>query len=225
MITSVRGVLRAVHDDSLTLSLGPIDVDILIPECARRPLQGRLDEIVALHSVFYIDGNQMGGRMTPRLVGFLSAIDREFFEILCSVDGMGVRKSLRAMVRPVRDLARMIHDRDVKLLATFPGIGEAMAERIVAKTRRKVVKFTMIAESIDPVGAAAGDSAGSGNGHPVAAEPDVIQDAYAALLSVGHSESQARERIERVLAAGKRRKFSSVADLIEAIYEIEKPTS
>ena len=73
-----------------------------------------------------------------------SAIDREFFEIFCSVDGVGVRKALRAMVRPVRELARTIQDQDVKLLSTFPGIGEATAERIVAKLRRKVGKFALI---------------------------------------------------------------------------------
>ena len=73
----------------------------------------------------------MGGRMTPRLVGFLSAIDREFFEIFCSVDGVGVRKALRAMVRPVRELARTIQDQDVKMLATYPGHrrGDGRADR------------------------------------------------------------------------------------------------
>ena len=48
------------------------------------------------------------------------------------------------------------------------------------------------------------------------AEPDVIRDTYAALLSVGHSESEARQAIDRVLAGKK--KFKSVADMIEAIY-------
>jgi Holliday junction DNA helicase RuvA len=125
VITQVRGVLREVGDEEIRLGVGPFDLEILIPENARRVLQGRIDEIVSLHTTFYIEGNQMGGRMAPRLVGFLTLLDREFFEILCSVDGMGVRKSLRAMVRPVRELARLIQDRDVKLLSTFPGIGEA----------------------------------------------------------------------------------------------------
>ena len=86
----------------------------------------------------------MTSRLVPRVVGFLSAIDREFFEIFCSVDGVGVRKALRAMVRPVREIARTIEEQDVKQLSTFPGIGEATAERIVAKLRRKVGKFALI---------------------------------------------------------------------------------
>ena len=48
----------------------------------------------------------------------------------------------------------------------------------------------------------------------------VVSDAYAALLAVGHSEMQARAAIDRVLAGKK--KFKSVADLIEAIYQQEK---
>src|SRR5205823_1704665 len=122
----------------------PIEVEVLIPDHTRRQLQGRLGELVALQTIFYIEGNAMGGRMNPRLVGFLSAIDREFFEIFCSVDGVGVRKALRAMVRPVRELARTIQDQDVRTLSTYPGIGEATGERIVAKLRRKVGKFTLI---------------------------------------------------------------------------------
>ncbi len=89
--------------------------------------------------------------MIPRLVGFLSPIEREFFEIFCSVDGVGVRKALRAMVGPVRELARTIQDQDVKMLATYPGIGEATAERIVAKLRRKVGKFALIVAATDAV--------------------------------------------------------------------------
>ena len=155
----------------------------------------------------------MGGRMTPRLVGFLSPIDREFFEIFCSVDGVGVRKALRAMVRPVRELARTIQDQDVKMLATYPGIGEATAERIVAKLRRKVGKFTLIVGA----GRRAEAAAAEANGAPENAEPDVIRDTFAALLSVGHTESQARQAIDRVLAGKK--KFKSVADMIDAIYQ------
>ena len=117
------------------------------------------------------------------------------------------------MVRPVREIARMIQDQDVKMLATLPGVGEATAERVVAKLRRKVGKFTLIVgyDAADPV-----DPAGS-NGAPENVEPDVIRDAFAALISVGHNESQARQAIDRVLVGKK--KYKSVADLIDAIYK------
>jgi holliday junction DNA helicase RuvA len=214
VITHIRGILKVVAEETLTLAVEPFEFEVLIPEHTRRQVQGKLGEPITLHTIFYIDGNAMTGRMVPRLVGFLSPIDREFFDTFCSVDGVGVRKALRAMVRPVRELARTIEDQDVKMLATYPGIGEAMAERIVAKLRRKVGKFALI---IDSDAAHAGAGHAGSNGETEYAGPDVIRDTYAALLSVGHTESQARQAIDRVMNGKK--KFKTVADMIEAIYQ------
>ena len=52
------------------------------------------------------------------------------------------------------------------------------------------------------------------------AEPDVIRDTFAALMSVGHTESQARQAIDRVLSGKK--KYKSVADMIDAIYQQDR---
>jgi holliday junction DNA helicase RuvA len=216
VLTKVRGILQTVADESLTLAIDPFEIEVLIPEHTRRQVQSKVGEPITLHTILYIEGGSMVSRLLPRLVGFTSAIDREFFEIFCSVDGVGARKALRAMVRPVRELARSIQDQDVKVLSTFPGIGEATAERIVAKLRRKVGKFALIVTTESAAGAVAGDS----NGAPENAEPDVIRDTYSALLSVGHSESDARQAIDRVLAGKK--KFKSVADMIEAIYLLNR---
>jgi Holliday junction DNA helicase RuvA len=213
MLTRVRGVLQRVSDESVTLAIDPFEIEVLVPEQTRRQVQSKLGEPITLHTMFYIEGGSMVSRLVPRLVGFLSEIDREFFDIFCSVDGVGARKALRAMVGPVRELARSIQDQDVKLLSTFPGIGEATAERIVAKLRRKVGKFALIVTH-EPAAAV------PTNGAPETAEPDVIRDTYAALLSVGHSESDARQAIDRVLAGKKR--FKSVADMIEAIYLLNR---
>ena len=212
VITQLNGILRTVGDEELIVHVQMFDVEVLIPESARRTLQAKVGEPITLHTIFYVEGNQMSARMNPRLVGFLTPIDREFFETFCSVDGVGVRKALRAMGRPVREIARTIQDQDVQALATLPGIGEATAERIVAKLRRKVGKFTLIVgQEADATHSA------ESNGAADNAEPDVIRDTFAALLSVGHNESQAREAIDRVLVGKK--KYRTVADLIDAIYK------
>lgn len=219
VITLVRGVLRTVEEEVLYLATeAGFELEILIPEYARRQLQGKLGDLIALHTIFDLEGNQMSGRFRPRLVGFLNPVDREFFEVFCSVDGVGVRKALRAMVRPVRELARLIQDQDLTMLATLPGIGEATAERIVAKLRRKVGKYALIVgEAADVADPSGGGSPARSNGQEPHAEPDVIRDTFAALLSVGHNESQARQQIDRALSG--KRKFKSVADLIDAIYQ------
>ena len=112
MITKITGQLVALHDDTLTLKIDAFEYEVLIPEFTRRQLQSELSQAVSLHTIQYVDGNPMQGRMTPRLIGFLSEIEREFFELVCSVDGVGVKKALRAMVRPVKEVATANEEQD-----------------------------------------------------------------------------------------------------------------
>jgi Holliday junction DNA helicase RuvA len=203
VITRIQGLLTHVDDDAATVVAGAFDYQVLIPEFVRRQLQNRLESDVSLHTVHYMEGNPAHGRMTPRLVGFLTEIEREFFEMFCSVDGVGVRKALRAMVRPVRDVAALIADQDAKGLAALPGIGPATAERIIAKLRRKMCKFALIAAreeiSTDQV------------------EHDVVQDTFLLLTQLGHSEAEARRILDETLATNKR--FKDVDTLLHAVYE------
>src|SRR5262245_55481120 len=144
MITKISGIPVAIAADTLTLSVGAFEYEILIPEFARRALQDKINTSVSLHTVEYLEGNAMQGRLIPRLVGFRNPVEREFFEMFCEVDGVGVKKALRAMVRPVQEVATMIEEQDAKGLATLPGIGPATADRIIAKLRRRVPKFALL---------------------------------------------------------------------------------
>ena len=126
MITRITGRLTALAQDELTLAIGAFDYEVRIPEFTRRQLQSRVGEDVSLHTIEYFEGNPMQGRMTPRLVGFLSEAEREFFELFCSVDGVGVKKALRAMVRPVREVATAIEEQDATALAGLPGPGPTL---------------------------------------------------------------------------------------------------
>ncbi len=205
MITRVTGELVSLKDDVLTLRIGAFEHEVLIPEFTRRQLQNELSREVSLHTIEYLEGNPMQGRMTPRLIGFLSEAEREFFELFCSVDGVGVRKALRAMVRPVREVAAAIEDQDAKALSTLPGIGPAMSERIVAKLRRKVPKFALLV---------ARQEAAAGAGE---VQSDVVSEAYEALRSLGHSEADARKLLDAAL--GTKRKFKDVQALLQAVYD------
>jgi holliday junction DNA helicase RuvA len=206
LITKITGQLIALHDDVLTLRIGAFEYEILIPEFARRRLQNEINQEISLHTIEYLEGNPMQGRMTPRLIGFLSEIEREFFELFCSVDGVGVKKALRSMVRPVKEVATAIEEQDAKSLSSLPGIGAAMSERIIAKLRRKVPKFALMV---------AGDEK-----REAEVELDVISETYDVLRTLGHSESEARKLIDTALAAKK--KFKDVQSLIEAIYQQSK---
>ncbi|MFT5523496.1 MAG: Holliday junction DNA helicase RuvA [Pirellulaceae bacterium] len=204
MICGITGVLRAVSEGRAILHVNSFDYEVLIPEFTRIKLQSMLEKDISLHTIQYLEGNPAQGRLTPRLVGFLSDIEREFFEMFCSVDGVGVKKALRAMVRPVRDVATLIEEQDAKGLSTLPGIGPATSERIIAKLRRKMPKFALIASTSD---AAQTDVA-----------PDIVRDTYQVLMSLGHSESDSRKLIDSAVAGKK--KFKDVDSLIKEIYAL-----
>ena len=203
MITKITGQLVALHGDALTLKVESFEYEVLIPEFTRRQLQSELSQAVSLHTIEYMEGNPMQGRMTPRLIGFLSEVEREFFELVCSVDGVGVKKALRAMVRPVKEVATAIEEQDAKSLASLPGIGPAMAERIIAKLRRKVPKFALMAVRDEK--------------REAEVEPDVVSETFEVLRSLGHGESEARRLLDTAL--GSKKKFKDVQSLIEAIYQ------
>jgi Holliday junction DNA helicase RuvA len=203
MITKITGIPIAVSGDTLTLAVGAFEYEVLIPEFARRNLQDKIGREVSLHTVEYLEGNPMQGRLIPRLVGFLSPIEREFFEMFCEVDGVGVKKALRAMVRSVQEVATLIEEQDAKGLSTLPGVGPATAERIIAKLRRKVPKFALlVARDAGPV---------------ADVERDLLAEAFEVLRVLGHSEADARRLLDDAL--DKKRKYKDVDSLLHAIYE------
>ena len=203
MITKITGELAALRDDMLTLRIDAFEHQVLIPEFTRRQLQSELNRQISLHTIEYLEGNPMQGRMTPRLIGFTSEVEREFFELFCSVDGVGVRKALRAMVRPVKEVATAIEEQDAKALSGLPGIGPAMAERIIAKLRRKVPKFALMVTR---------DQAAKAR-----VQPDVVSETYEVLRQLGHSESDARRLLDAALSTKK--KYKDVQGLLQGIYQ------
>jgi len=94
MITKIAGLLTQLGEDVAVLHIAPFHYEVLVPDFTRRQLQMKIDQEVELHTIQYIDGNvQKGGRMTPRMIGFNSIVEREFFEMFCSVDGVGVNQA------------------------------------------------------------------------------------------------------------------------------------
>jgi Holliday junction DNA helicase RuvA len=207
MITSINGTLVGLSVDAASIAAAPFIYEVLIPEFTRRQLQSQTGSMITLHTVHYIEGSTQGGRLTPRLVGFITETERDFFDLFCSVDGVGVKKALRAMVRPVKELAELIETQDAKGLANLPGVGPATSERIIAKLRRKMPRFALLV--------------GRDAMPPLAAEhADVVRDAYDALMMLGHAETDAHRLIDAALAGGAR--FKDTESLLTAIYQKQR---
>ena len=206
MISSIKGKLVALEETSAFVEAGPFELEVYVPDFVRRQLQAKIGEPVRLQTMTYLEGNpQKGGRLTPRMVGFATQAERAFFELICSVDGLGMKKALKAIVRPVREVAAAIEQQDTKTLSTLPGIGPAVADRIVAKLRRKMTRFALMV-----------DQAGESMSEPL---NDVLADTYEALLALGHTAEDARNKLDIALEGGK--KYKKVEDLLAAIYQQE----
>ncbi len=206
MITRLTGHLNRVLEEEVRLQAGHVEYQILVPEIVRRAVQTKMGSEITLHTIQYLEGNPQRGKIVPRLVGFLEEPEIDFFELFCTVDGIGVRTALRAMVRPIRDVADIIQRQDAKQLATLPGIGGSTAERVIAKLRKKVTKFALMPAREE--GELAADVASS-----------VLEETFAALVSVGHSDIDARRKLEKVM--GTKKKFNSVEEMLFAVYEME----
>ena len=107
------------------------------------------------------------------------------------------------MVRPVKEVATAIEEQDAKTLVGLPGIGPAMAERIIAKLRRKVPKFALMVARQEI--------------REAEVEPDVVSETFEVLRRLGHSEADARKLLDAALSAKK--KYADVQALLQAIYQ------
>ncbi|MEM9646017.1 MAG: Holliday junction branch migration protein RuvA [Planctomycetota bacterium] len=204
MIVTIAGKLVRVGETAVVVASTPFEYEVFVGDFTRRQLQNQIGSEIRLHTLDYIEGNAQGGRLTPRLIGFSTEPERQFFDLFCSVDGVGVKKALRAMVRPVRELAVMIEQQDAKGLSALPGVGPATSERIIAKLRRKMPRFALMVD-----GQTVSDGPADGS--------QVTGETYDALLVLGHSETDARRLIDEVIATGK--KFKDTEALLAAIYQ------
>lgn len=212
MITRITGVLNRVLDDEVRLQVGGFEYQVLVAEFVRRTVQNRVGQELTLHTNHFFDGNPMQGKVVPRLIGFLSEAELDFFELFCTVDKIGTRKALKALVRPVKEVADAIQRQDAKWLTTLPGVGGPTAEKIVATLKRKVTRYALAAAR-----PASGEGVPAEEVAPTAVVAgDVLEEAYQALMALGHSPIEARNRLDRALATGQA--FASAEEVLLVIY-------
>jgi Holliday junction DNA helicase RuvA len=210
MITRISGIVNRVLDEEVRLQVGALEYQVLIPEFIRRNIQTKTGVEITLHTMHYLDGDPSRGKVVPRLVGFLSEAELDFFELFCTVDKIGTRKALKALARPIKDIADAIQRQDSRWLTTLPGVGGPTAEKIVTTLKRKVTRYAM-APAV-----ASGDEDSRQEPAPTVIAGNVLDEAYEALTALGHSPLEARNRLDKVLASGKT--FTSAEEVLRMIY-------
>lgn len=194
MIKAIEGVLETMSDGVAVVRppTWPMSFEVLVPAYLGERLAPRVGERVTLTTFLYLEGQGQGTSFVPRLLGFESVVDRDFFELFTTVKGIGNRKALRAMALPPAEIAALIASRDTKGLTRLPEIGKRMAETVLAELTGKVERYL-----------AAG---GGSDDLPRATVPPQTsrltragEEAVEVLIQLGETRADAANLVERAL--------------------------
>lgn len=201
MIARIGGVLETVTGTSVVLRLAPgtgtgleLAVEVLIPASHAQRLEPRVGERVVLHTLTVLESPNQGASFVPRLLGFESADERAFFELLTGVKGIGTRKALRVMSEPAGVIAGMVVARDTRALQRLPEIGKRLAETMVAELSDRVTRFAE-AGAAGPAPRAGGEIEARWGRLPAPA-----RDAVEALITLGEAGPDAERKVARVVS-------------------------
>ena len=148
MIASLRGKLRKKLEDRVVVESAGVGYEVILPPVALRAISQAVaddgEEASELRLVIYYHASRDQPR--PVLIGFLSELDKEFFEKLITVKDIGPLVAARSLTAPVPDVAAAIARQDEKYLRRLPGIGPQKARNIMAQLQGKVAKFALMKE-------------------------------------------------------------------------------
>ncbi len=205
MISYLKGQLKIdrARDDRITLIVNGIGYDIMIPLYVMNGIKGGHSDGDELE--LFVSYNQTERQPKPVLVGFQSPLDKEFFELFISVEDIGPSAAVKALIKPVREIAGFIEDKDTKALRQLKGIGERKAEKIIAALKGKTAKYALMQEVILA---------------PLADE-DFRKEVEDVLVNqLGHKHHEARNMIEEAIKRNPR--INSSEELFEEVYRGQK---
>ncbi len=183
MIGKLKGTVDEIDDDHVVIDVHGV---CYVAFCSARTL-GNLPgvgEAVVLYIETYVREDMI------RLFGFQTVLEREWFKLLQSVQGVGAKVALAVLsTMPPSDLANAIALRDIAMVSRAPGVGKKVAERIVTELKNKAPAF-------------AGEASGTIGlkrelGEGVAPAP--IADAVSALTNLGYSRDIAANAVAAAL--------------------------
>jgi holliday junction DNA helicase RuvA len=173
VIARLRGK-PVVHDaDGLVLDVGGVGYRLLATPTAIRKADGVDEAVIETHLHVREDALQ--------LFGFADAAERELFEQLLAVSGVGPKVAL-AIVSGYSpgELRRAIVREDDALFQTIPGIGKKTAQRVVLELKERIAPLVAVDEATH---------LGAGDGHIVARD---------ALVELGYSTAEAEQRLAEI---------------------------
>jgi Holliday junction DNA helicase RuvA len=184
MIAHLRGKLISRRPNQVIVETGGVgyDVTVSVPAFSELPSLG---SEVGLHVHTHVREDQIA------LYGFLRPEEKELFEKLITVSGIGPKLAITILSgMPAEDMVNSIRGNDLARLTKIPGIGRKTAERMVLELRDKL-----------PAGMAVDQV-------PVVPSLSATQeDVLSALVNLGYQKPVAEKAMERLSKDGASRSF------------------
>jgi Holliday junction DNA helicase RuvA len=179
LISIVSGTLTHLGLDHVVIECGGVGFKIFVPLSARAKV-GDAGGPARLFTHLHVKEDALS------LYGFLTAEERELFELLLTVAGVGPKVALGILsgTGPRDFLSAILRD-DVTTLTRLPGVGKKIAQRLVLELKEKVGQLCDRTADAWPAGAIA------------RAPASPADEAVEALVSLGYSRTEASRAIER----------------------------
>jgi Holliday junction DNA helicase RuvA len=175
MIGKLKGIVDSYGEDFIILDVGGVGY---LVHCSARTLQElpAVGQPATLSIETHVREDQI------RLFGFLTDVEREWFRLLQTVQGVGAKVALSVLgtLRP-GELASAIAMRDRATVARSPGVGAKVAERIVTELKDKAPAYAGLDPAVVRLSGAVEDKRA----------PQPIADAVSALVNLGYGQPQA----------------------------------
>jgi len=175
MIGKLKGVIDSYGEDSIILDVGGVGY---LVHCSARTLQAlpATGEAATLAIETHVREDQI------RLFGFVTDMEREWFRLLQTVQGVGAKVALSVLgtLKPA-DLASAIATRDKAMIARSPGVGPKVAERIVTELKDKAPAYASVDPAVIRLSGALEEKRA----------PQPVADAISALVNLGYGQPQA----------------------------------
>ena len=179
MIGKLKGIIDSYGEDSIVLDVNGVGY---LVHCSARTLQELpgTGQPATLSIETHVREDQI------RLFGFLTDVEREWFRLLQTVQGVGAKVALavQGTLRP-SELASAIAMRDRAMVARTPGVGPKVAERIVTELKDKAPAHV----ALDPAVIRLSDAIEEKRA------PAPVADAVSALVNLGYGRPQAAAAI------------------------------
>lgn len=188
LISYIKGTIHRLEREPAhaIVLVGGIGYEVQLPAYVYNSLTGRgvgVGSEIEFELYYHVTERQP----RPHLVGFLHESEKQFFEQLIQVEGIGPAKASAALVFPVSTIAAAIENGDTGLLNQLPGIGTRAAQKIIATLQGKVAATALLRDERVPAGSRAIGSS------PVTSVQVEVADA---LVALGYRPAEAREQVD-----------------------------